>query len=44
MARRMQTSRADMESLFDPENLSITLDTMDKAARSLGKRWQLVLS
>ena len=44
MARRMQTSRAALERLLDPENRSITLNTMDKAARSLGKRLQLVLS
>ena len=44
MARRMQTSRAALERLLDPENRSITLSTMDKAARSLGKRLQLVLS
>ena len=44
MARRMQTSRAALERLLDPENRSVTLNTMDKAARSLGKRLQLVLS
>lgn len=30
MARRMQTSRAALERLLDPENRSITLNTMDK--------------
>ena len=44
MARRMRTSRAALERLLDPENCSVTLITMDKAARSLGKRLQLVLS
>jgi antitoxin HicB len=44
MARRMKTSRAALERLLDPENRSVTLNTMDKAARSLGKRLQLVLS
>jgi antitoxin HicB len=44
MARRMRTSRAALERLLDPENRSVTLNTMDKAARSLGKRLQLVLS
>ena len=43
MARRMQTSRAALERLLDPENRSITLHTMDKAARSLGKRLRLTL-
>ena len=44
MARRMRTSRAALERLLDPENRAVTLNTMDKAARSLGKRLQLVLS
>jgi antitoxin HicB len=44
MARRMRTSRAALERLLDPENRSVTLNTMDKAARSLGKRLQLVLT
>jgi plasmid maintenance system antidote protein VapI len=43
MARRMQTSRAALERLLDPENRSVTLQTMDKAARSLGKRLRLTL-
>lgn len=43
MARRMQTSRAALERLLDPENHSVTLQTMDKAARSLGKRLRLTL-
>jgi antitoxin HicB len=43
MARRMNTSRAALERLLDPENRSVTLHTMDKAARSLGKRLQLRL-
>ncbi len=43
MARRMKTSRAALERLLDPENRSVTLNTMDKAARSLGKRLRLTL-
>lgn len=38
MARRMKTSRASLDRLLDPENASITLSTMDKAAVVLGKR------
>ena len=44
MAWRMQTSRAALERLLDPENRSVTLNTMDRAARSLGKRIRLTLS
>jgi antitoxin HicB len=44
MARRMKTSRAALDRLLDPENRSVTLHTMDKAARSLGKRLRLTLT
>lgn len=44
MAQRMKTSRAALDRLLDPTNRSITLHTMDKAARSLGKRLRLTLS
>ena len=36
MARRMHTSRAAVDRLLSPENPSITLDTMDRAATALG--------
>jgi antitoxin HicB len=36
MARRMRTSRAALERLLDPENHSVTINSLDKAARSLG--------
>jgi DNA-binding Xre family transcriptional regulator len=44
MARKMKTSRAALDRLLDPENNSVTLNTMDKAARSLGKHLQLVIT
>lgn len=44
MARRMKTSRAALDRLLDPDNHSVTLHTMDKAARSLGKRLRLTLT
>ncbi len=43
MARRMKTSRAALNRLLDSENRSVTLHTLDKAARSLGKRLRLTL-
>jgi predicted XRE-type DNA-binding protein len=43
MARRMHTSRASLDRLLDPENESVTLQTMDKAARSLGRRIAVTL-
>jgi antitoxin HicB len=44
MARRMKTSRAALDRLLDPENRSVTLNTMEKAAQSLGKRLRLTLA
>lgn len=38
MARRMNTSRAALDRLLDPANPSITLQTLQSAARALGKR------
>ena len=43
MAHRMKTSRAALDRLLDPENRSVTLNTLEKAARSLGKRLRLTL-
>ncbi len=44
MSRRMMTSRAAMERLLDPGNQSVTLQTLDRAARALGKRLQITLA
>ena len=43
MARRMQTSRAAIERLIAPENESVTLQTLDKAARAIGRRLAVAL-
>ena len=43
MAQRMNTSRAALDRLLDPENDAITLHTLQRAARSLGKRLRLEL-
>jgi antitoxin HicB len=44
MARRMHTSRASLNRLLDPENESVTLQTMDRAANALGKHLHLELT
>lgn len=44
MSRRMMTSRAALERLLDPDNQSVTLQTLDRAARALGKRLQITLA
>ena len=43
MSRRMNTSRAALERLLDPSNESVTLQTLDRAARALGRRLQIGL-
>ncbi len=43
MARRMKTSRASLERLLDPENSSVTLKTMHRAATVLGKQIRMEL-
>lgn len=43
MARMMDTSRAVIDRLLDPDNNSVTLRTMTRAAQTIGKRLRLVL-
>jgi DNA-binding Xre family transcriptional regulator len=43
MAQRMRTSRSALDRLLDPANPSVTLQTMDRAARVLGKRISIEL-
>lgn len=43
MARRMRTSRAQLDRLLDPENSSVTLHTLQRAAAILGKRVRVEL-
>ena len=44
MAKRMQTSRSALDRLLNPANLSVTLQTMDRAARALGKNLRIELT
>lgn len=43
LAREMGTSRAALDRLLDPENDSVTLRTMQKAAHVLGRSLRLEL-
>ncbi len=43
MARRMNTSRAHLDRLLDPENDKVQLDTLYKAASAVGKQLRLEL-
>ncbi len=37
MAQKMETSRSQLDRVLDPNNTSIQLDTLIKAARAVGK-------
>jgi predicted XRE-type DNA-binding protein len=38
MARRMDTSRSQLDRLLDPASDSVTLDTLFRAARAVGRQ------
>lgn len=38
MAKRMNTSRAALDRLLDPENEAVTLNTLSKAASAVGRQ------
>jgi DNA-binding Xre family transcriptional regulator len=44
MARRMGTSRSALERLLDPANPSVTLLTIERAAKALGKKVRVELA
>ena len=43
MAREMATSRAALDRLLDPDNDSVTLHTLSKAAEAVGRRIRVEL-
>jgi DNA-binding phage protein len=38
LARRMNTSRSTINRLLDPDNPSVTLETMERVATAIGRR------
>jgi antitoxin HicB len=38
MAKQLRTSRSQLDRLLDPRNISVTIATITRAARALGKR------
>ncbi len=44
MARRMQTTCAQLDRLLDPDNPSVTLATLQRAAKAVGRHLTIVLS
>jgi len=43
LARRMRTSRAQLDRLLDPENESVTLGTLTRAAHAVGRKLRMEL-
>jgi antitoxin HicB len=43
LAKRMNTSRAQLDRLLDPENESVTLGTLTRAAHAVGRRLRMEL-
>ena len=43
MARRMETSRSALDRLLDPDNVSVTLQTLQSAVQALGGRLKIQL-
>ena len=43
MAKRMETSRLQLDRLLDPDNGNVTLDTLAKAAAAVGRKVRLKL-
>ena len=39
LAKRIKTSRSTLERLLDPDNVSVTLLTLERAARAIGKKY-----
>ena len=44
MAEKMHTSRSALDRLLDPANVSVTLQTLERAAQALGKRLKIELA
>ncbi len=44
LAHKMHTSRSALDRLLDPGNVSVTLQTLERAASALGKRLKVELA
>jgi predicted XRE-type DNA-binding protein len=44
MAEKMRTSRTALDRLLDPSNVSVTLQTLERAALALGKSLKIELA
>ena len=43
LAKRMKTSRAQLDRLLDPDNESVTLGTLTRAAKAVGRHLRMEL-
>ncbi len=41
LAQKMQTSRSQIDRLLDPDNTAITLETLERLARAVGKQLRI---
>jgi DNA-binding Xre family transcriptional regulator len=41
LAERLNTSRSQLDRLLDPENTTITLESLDRLARAVGKQLKI---
>ena len=44
MAKRMHTSRTQLDRLLDPDNDKVQLDTVQRAASAVGRKLRLELA
>jgi plasmid maintenance system antidote protein VapI len=43
MAKQLKTSRSQLDRLLDPANSAVTLETLSRATRAVGRRLEVVL-
>lgn len=41
LAERLNTSRSQLDRLLDPENTAVTLESLDRLARAIGKHLKI---
>lgn len=44
LAGRLQTSRSQLDRLLDPDNTAVTLDSLERLARAVGKQLVVYLA
>ena len=44
LAKELNTSRSQLDRLLDPQNIAVSLDTISRAARALGKRLIILIA